>query len=136
MDQNEWKNCYLFPLTLKTPHGVISGNVTKTIIYDGDYNFNTALQPGEMGPVQKTLNHHHFGAATRSRLQNHNLGAHEHTHKWTKGQVGFLSCCRSQKDNAPTRLTSLVVWKKSQNINNAFNAQIFIILCPSSRTIM
>ena len=37
------------------------------------------------------------------------------------------------------RLTSWVVWKKSQNmnqINNAFNAQIFTILCPSSPTIM
>ena len=37
------------------------------------------------------------------------------------------------------RLTSWVVWKKSQNmnqINNVFNAQIFIILCPSSPTIM
>ena len=42
IDQNEWKICYLFPLTLKTPHGVISGNVTKTLIYEGVHNFNTA----------------------------------------------------------------------------------------------
>ena len=46
----------MFPLTLKTPHGVISGNVTKTLIYEGVYNFNTALRPVEMGPVQKALN--------------------------------------------------------------------------------
>ena len=46
----------MFPLKLKTPHGVISGNVTKTLIYEGVYNFNTALRPVEMGPVQKALN--------------------------------------------------------------------------------
>ena len=56
MDQNEWKICYLFPLTLKTPHGVISGNVTKPLIYEGVHNFNTALRPVEMGPVQKAPN--------------------------------------------------------------------------------
>ena len=56
MDQNEWKICYLFPLTLKTPHGVISGYVTEKLIYEMFYNFNTTLRPVEMGPVQKALN--------------------------------------------------------------------------------
>ena len=56
MDQNDFKKSYLFPLTLKTPLGVISGNVTKTLIYEGVYNFNTVLRPVEIGPVQKALN--------------------------------------------------------------------------------